>query len=289
MSNEWVYLNGELISKNEARISPFDRGFLFGDGVFETMRAYDGRLFAFTRHVDRLFGSLEKLGIQIPESPDQLRAACVELVRQNKNLDCAIRITVSRGVVEGSLGLPRSVSPTRMIHCRHLALPKPAIYNDGAQAAIYSKSFQKSVEIAGVKSLNYLDNLIAKQQCRDENCHEILLLNKNGAVIEGASSNVFAVFDNIVYTPPIEVGALPGITRGFCIEIIKKERLPFREESFEVGALPRAVELMVTNSTAEIVPVTHVRGIIIGDGRPGPVYTLLAKKYRELVESHKSR
>ena len=283
MSDDWVYLNGEIVPREKAVISALDRGLLYGDGVFETMRAYSGRVFALDRHLKRLAEALAHLRIEIPENERNLAAAIKELLSRNQNNDAAVRITITRGMLDGPLGLPAGSQPTRLIHCRPLNLPGEAEYAGGVEAMVASNPFAKSPAIANRKTLNYLDNLIAKQEALDKGCFEALLANKQGQIVESASSNVFAVHDGVVLTSPPSLGSLPGITRAFCLEILSEEGVRFREVAPDLAALPQISELFITNSVIELLAVVKVGEKVIGEGLPGPVYRRLRKSFRKLV------
>ena len=283
MSNDWVYLNGEIVPHEKAFVSALDRGLLYGDGAFETMRARSGRVFALDRHLKRLAEALAHLRIKIPESEQRLAQAIKELLVRNQNAETVVRITITRGMVNGPLGLPAGPQPTRLIHCRPLKLPTEEEYTGGVEAITASTLFAKPPAIANRKTLNYLDNLIAKQEALDQGCFEALLANEEGQIVEGASSNVFAVHDGIVLTPPLSLGALPGITRGFCLEILANEGTLFREAAPRLTALPQISELFLTNSVIELLPVVKVGEKVIGRGQPGPVYRRLLESYRKQV------
>ena len=283
MNERFVYLNGTLIPQTEARVSVLDRGFLFGDGVFETLRVYNATPFALDRHLARLYRSLKSLNIEIPEDGDQLAEACRSLLNANGLADTVLRITVTRGVVDGPLGLPKTTEPTRLIAARDLVLPEQSAYQQGVIAGLAKTEFGKAPSLWGVKSLNYLDNLSAKQEALDNQWFEALMQNRDGDLVEGSSSNLFAVVDNQVSTPSLSQGALPGITREICMEILERENLRVRETRICAQRLETAKELFLTNSVMEIVPVVRVGNVSIGTGIPGPVYRRLIEKYRELV------
>ncbi len=281
MTEPWVYLNGTLLPESRATVSVLDRGFLYGDGAFETMRSYDGRIFAFDRHAERLFRTLDVLRFSIPETAADLARAAHDLLRKNEMRDAVVRITITRGAVAGPLGLPAAITPTRIIVCR----PLPPLDNESGVAAIIAKNvFAKTPILGGIKSLNYLDNLIAKQEARDRGAFEALLANAAGRIVEGASSNVFAVFGDEIRPPPLASGALPGVTRSFCIDILRKEIRRVRQTDIACEDLFIAGEVIITHRVVEILPVVKIDGGTIGSGRPGPVCQLLRNKYAEMVK-----
>jgi branched-chain amino acid aminotransferase len=283
MSEQFVYFNGEIIPQNMAVVSVLDRGMLYADGLFETMRVYDGRIFAFDRHMRRMRDSLKRLRFSAPESADDFKNAAAALLKANRLKDTVIRLTITRGVVDGPLGLSGASLPTRIMHCRPLTLAPEDAYENGVAAAISPRPFCVPASIAGIKSLNYLDNLFARQECRDRNCFEVLMRNKDGLIVEGSISNIFAVIDDVVLTAPLGLGALPGITREICLEILKNRNVTVSENAFDFGNLACATEVFLTSSVIEIVPVTKLNDLTIGNGRPGPVFKLLAKEYSRRV------
>ncbi len=283
MSEQFVYFNGEIIPQNMAVVSVLDCGLLYADGLFETLRAYDGQIFAFDRHMRRMSDSLKRLRFSAPESADDFKNAAEALLKANQLKDTVLRLTITRGVTDNPLGLPEATVPTRIMHCRPLTLAPGDAYENGVVATISSRSFCVPTSIAGIKSLNYLDNLFARQECHDRNCFEVLMPNKDGLIVEGSISNVFAVVNDVAFTPPLGLGALPGITREICLEILKKRNVSVREKAFDFDSLVSATEVFLTGSVIEIIPVTTLNDLTIGNGRPGPVFKLLAKEYSQRV------
>ncbi len=283
--DEFIFINGKFKKKKKITISPFDRGLLLGDGFFETLRVYNGKPFAFTIHMERLFNSLKTFNIHIPESPDYLKRACMELCERNLKKNTAIRITITRGETDGRLGLPKAGTPLRMIYCRPLNLPGPKAYSDGVPAIIAKTQFGKSPSMFGHKTTGYLENLLAKEEAFKRGAFEALLVDRAGDIIEGATSNVFLIHDGKVMTPPLSRGPLPGITRKLCLEIMKKNDMVFKEEEITLSALKECQGAFITNSILEILPITIIDGAEVGVGNPHPISILLAKKYRKLVNN----
>ncbi len=279
-----VYLNGEFVPASQAKISVFDHGFLYGDGVFEGIRAYNGKVFRLKEHIDRLYDSAKAIDLKIPMSKDEFIEAVLETLRRNKLRDAYIRPIVTRGV--GDLGLdPRKCSNPSVII---IAQPWGAMYGD-----LYEKGL-KAVTVAvrrnaidslppNIKSLNYLNNILAKMEANAKGGDEAIFLDHNGYVSEGSGDNIFIVKKGTVYTPPT-INNLKGITREVVIELIERLRIPFREMNIGLYDLYTADEVFVTGTAAEICPITWIDGRWIGDGKPGKITKKLMEEFRKLTE-----
>lgn len=283
MSEQNVYLNGEFLPSKEAFVPALDRGFLLGDGLFETMRVYDGKIFAVEQHLERLFASLNTLNIRIPESRSELGQCCAALCESSTQKNCALRITITRGAVQGALGLIETDKPTRLIHCRPMNLPSTEDYEKGIEVILSGVLFAKPPTLYAHKTINYLGNLAAKQTAIDAGAYEALMQNEKSEIIEGATSNVFAVFGDNVVTPSLNQGALPGITRATCIGIFAEQGINVIEKSLPASEILRADELWLTNSVIEVLPVRSANKRPIGQGKPGTISRLLMKKYRDVI------
>jgi len=282
---EWVYLNGEFVRKNEAKISVFDHGFLYGDGVFEAMRAYGGRVFKLQSHLQRLWESAKAIALKIPLSREKLTEKVLETLRKNKLKDAYVRLVVSRG--EGDLGLdPRKCPhPQIIIITDKISIYPEELYEKGLEIAVVST--RRNIPSAlnpRIKSLNYLNNILAKIEVNLQGLPEAIMLNKDGYVAECTADNIFIVEGEALVTPPTWVGALKGITRGVVMELAQKEGISVQERTFTPAALYASDECFLTGTAAEVIPVTKVDGRAIGDGVAGPMTKRLIKKFRELTK-----
>jgi branched-chain amino acid aminotransferase len=280
-----VYVNGGFVSRSEAKVAVFDRGFLYGDGVFEGIRAYQGRVFRLDQHVDRLFRSAKAVLLEPPVGPEELKDIVREGVRRRGGGDCYIRVVVSRG--EGDLGLdPRKchTPPTLVVIVDTIALYPKEVYEQGLE--VISCVTRRNLPTAlspEIKSLNYLNNILAKIEVGRAGAHEGLMLNHLGYVAEATGDNVFICRRGEIGTPPTYVGILEGITRGVVIELAAEMGLPLEEEMLTLYDIYCADECFLTGTAAEIVPVSRVDGREIGDGRPGPITKRLMARFKEVT------
>ena len=280
--NGLVYLNGSFLPREEAKISLFDRGLLFGDGLFETMRAYHGQVFRFDRHFERFWRSIEFLKIPFSSSKEAVRSALDRLLEANQLNEAYIRLMVWRG--EG-FGLdPEACSSGSVAIIARPLVPYPqAAYENGFKGAVVSIRQNEWSPLSRMKSLNFLPNIVAKMEAKAKGADEGILLNTKGHVAEGTVSNVFLVLRGQLVTPSLESGALPGITREAVLELAKGEGINAIEQEIALSELMAAEEVFLTNTLMEVMPMTSIDSLPIGDGRPGPLTKLLAKAYRELV------
>lgn len=282
---EWVWLDGEFVQKNEAKVSVFDHGFLYGDGVFEAMRAYGGRVFRLQSHLQRLWESAKAIALKIPLSREKLTEKVLESLRKNKLKDAYVRLVVSRG--EGDLGLdPRKCPhPQIIIITDKISIYPEELYEKGLEIAVVST--RRNIPSAlnpRIKSLNYLNNILAKIEVNLQGLPEAIMLNKDGYVAECTADNIFIVEGEALVTPPTWVGALKGITRGVVMELAQKEGISVQERTFTPAALYTSDECFLTGTAAEVIPVTKVDGRAIGNGIAGPITKRLIKKFRELTK-----
>lgn len=281
MSKEYrVYIDGTYVAKSEAKISVFDHGLLYGDGVFEGIRSYDGRVFRLDAHLARLYESAKSIDLQIPLSPKDLRAAILETLRRNELIDAYIRVVVTRGV--GTLGLtPASCpTPTVIIITDYL---KPLFEGVNVRAVVASTRRNALTALNPmIKSLNYLNNILARIEAIKADVDEAIMLNQNGTVSEGTGDNVFIVRDGELITPPPTAGILLGITRDAVITLAREEGIPVREQDFTVHELYNADEAFLSGTAAEIVPLVEVDGKPIGTGDVGPITSTLITKFKEI-------
>lgn len=280
-----VYLDGEWVPTEEAKISVYDHGLLYGDGVFEGIRAYNGRVFRLREHLERLYRSAKTIWLTIPLSMGEMEEAILETLRRNGLRDAYIRVVVTRG--KGDLGLdPRKCpKPTVFIITDAIELYPPEFYEKGLE--VITVATRRNIPTAlnpGIKSLNYLNNILAKIEVIQAGLVEGIMLNAEGYVAEATGDNVFLVEKGHLVTPPPYVGILEGITRNAVIELARGMGLVVEERVFTQHVLYNADECFLTGTAAEVIPVVKVDGRIIGDGRPGPLTRRLMAAFRELTQ-----
>jgi len=280
---EIVYLNGSLMPLSQARLSPLDYGFLYGYGLFETMRAYSGRIFRLERHLARLSRSAKLLGIDLESIPD-LEKALYNTLQANNLSHARIRLTLSGGEGEPLPDLVIRV-PTVLIVARSYTPYPRQVYKQGFKAIVSRIRRNTQSPASAMKSLNYLDNLLARQEAKLAGADEAILLNEQGFLAEGSMSNIFLVSGNALLTPSEDSGILPGITRGVVLEELAPSLgMKKIERKIALKELLQADEAFFTNSLIEIMPLTQVGGQNIGSGRAGAVTQRLIAAYKELVE-----
>jgi branched-chain amino acid aminotransferase len=280
-----IYVDGKFCGEREAKISVFDHGLLYGDGIFEGIRAYNGRVFKLKEHIDRLFYSAKAILLDIPISHAEMMKAVVETCRRNKLRDGYIRLLVTRGV--GTLGLNpnRCKNPSVIIIAGKIQLYPPELYKKGMEIVTVPtvRNLHSALNPA-IKSLNYLNNVLAKIEANQAGCEEAIMLNAEGFVSECTGDNVFIVKEGHLSTPPLSAGALYGITRRVVLEMAEEMGMPCSEPNLTRYDLFNADECFLTGSGAEIVPVVKIDGRIIGNGKPGPATEKLVAQYRALTK-----
>jgi branched-chain amino acid aminotransferase len=277
-----IWLNDRLVDESEAKISVFDHGLLYGDGVFEGIRVYSGRIFEFDAHLDRLYRSAKAIRLELPVSRQKIIEATEKTVKANGVSDGYIRLVITRGI--GTLGLNPFVckNPQVFIIADKIQLYPEELYEKGLR--VISASTLRNHPQAlppQIKSLNYLNNILAKIEAVDANAPEAIMYNLQGYVAEATGDNVFTVMGGIVYTPPVQAGSLEGITRDVVIKLAKIEKLKVLERNLTRFDLYAADEMFLTGTAAEVIGVVDVDGRIIGSGKPGPITNLLRKKFYE--------
>ena len=281
-----VYIDGTYYAEKEATISVFDHGLLYGDGVFEGIRAYNGRVFKLREHVARLFDSAKAILLSIPLSPEEMVQAVLNTCRENGLKDCYIRLVVTRG--PGGLGLnpSRCLRPSVIIIADSIQLYPREYYQKGLDIVTVPtvRNLHSAVNPA-IKSLNYLNNVLAKIEANIAGCEEAIMLNAQGFVAECTGDNVFIVKNNKLYTPPLSAGALYGITRATVIELARDAGLQVSEPDLTRYDLYVADECFLTGTGAEIIPVVRVDHRVVGDGKPGVVTRHLESRYNALTQS----
>lgn len=282
-----VYLNGHFVPKDEAMVSVFDHGFLYGDGIYETMRAYGGRIFLLDKHLVRLKHSAEAIGLQLPLSHEQVGEALNESLRVNKLLDAYVRLQVSRG--PGEIGLDPALcpAPTMVIVVKPFKDYPAEQYENGVSAAIVRTRRNHPLALnPAIKGTNFLNNILAKMESLKAGAYEGIMLNWEGYVAEGTISNIFTVKKSCLSTPHLDTGILEGVTRGLVLYLARKARIATKEAMLKPKDLTEADECFITNSTIEIMPVTMVDGRTIGNGKPGPITKALMQSYTSEVARH---
>lgn len=279
-----IYINGQILPQEEAKISVFDHGLLYGDGVFEGIRAYKGKIFMLSQHLDRLYNSATAIALRIPMTKTEMADAIKKTMEANNQTDSYIRLVVTRGI--GKLGLdPNKCSaPQVIIITDTIELYPKALYERGLDIVTVSTIRNHfSALDPKIKSLNYLNNILAKIESIQAGAGEALMLNKDGYVAECAGDNIFIFKDNILLTPPANAGILIGITRNVVMELAAKMGIQVREELMTRYDIYIADECFLTGTAAEIIPVVKIDGRIIGTGKPGRVTLDLLKRYRDLT------
>jgi branched-chain amino acid aminotransferase len=280
-----IFIDGKYYSERDAKISVFDHGLLYGDGVFEGIRVYHGRVFKLKEHIDRLFCSAKAILLELPMSHAELMKATVEACRQNKLRDGYIRLVVTRGV--GSLGLnPKHCKrPSVIIIADKIQLYPPEIYARGMEIVTVAttRNLHSALNPA-IKSLNYLNNILAKIEANNAGVEEAILLNAEGFVAECTGDNLFIVKNGALITPPLSAGALYGITRQTVIELAESAGIKVSEPNLTRYDVFNADECFLTGTGAEIVPVTKVDGRVIGTGKPGEITRRLERDYQALTK-----
>lgn len=279
-----IFLDGKLVDKKDAKISVFDHGLLYGDGVFEGIRLYKGNVFRLSQHVDRLFESAKYILLNIPMSKDEIIRATCETCRANNLQDGYIRLVVTRG--EGTLGLSPWLceKPSIFIIAASIQLYPDEYYTNGLEIATVptQRSFSETLN-PRLKSLNYLNNIMAKIEGKNAGVLEALLLTREGYVAECTGDNIFIIKNGVIYTPPVWCGALRGITRDCVIEIAQKHGYQVMEEPFTRFEVFTADECFLTGTAAEAIPVVMVDKRPIGDGKPGPITKRLIDDFRKVT------
>jgi branched-chain amino acid aminotransferase len=285
-----AYLNTKFIPEEKAKVSILDRGFLYGDGAFETMRAYKGIIFHLEPHIDRLFNSLKMLRIRAGVNKTKIQKIVYKLITKNKLKNAYVKIIVTRGRSSGLL-IP---SETRKGTLAIYALPYGGcprdIHERGIKVFISRTRYNEKSKVAGKKTLNYLDNILCRYEAKKRKFDDAVFINTEGGVVEATSSNIFLVKNGKLFTPSLQSGCLPGITRNEVIRLTKKFLENRIKESFiKENALYSADEIFLTNSLAEIVPVAKVDNSIIGKGVPGNFTKKLKRLFRESVKRYCSK
>lgn len=282
-----VFINGEYYPKSEARISVFDHGLLYGDGVFEGIRVYSGRVFKLREHLRRLYDSAKAVMIQIPYEMEELVGHTLETLRRNRLYDRAyIRLVVTRG--QGDLGInPKKCrhGSTTIIITDTIQIYPPEAYESGiSTVTCNTRRVSPDSLPAEIKTLNYLSNILGIIEANNAGAAEGIMLDRNGWVTEATVDNIFIVRNGTLITPPVYLGILPGITRATVIDLARERGYPVIEAPFTTAHIYTSDEVFLTGTGAEVIPVVRVDNRTIGDGKPGPITKELISAFRQLTQ-----
>lgn len=282
-----IYVNGNFLPREDARVSVLDHGFLYGSGVFETMRAYNGKVFMADKHIERLFRSAKGVYLNMPMGKGEIKEAIEDTVKANDLGDAYIRITISRGEGEPGLDIDLCKSPTVVIYAKEFKPYPEEWHREGVKIAITSikKSSPNYIKIP-LKACNYyLPNFFAKREAKEKVAVEGIMLTEDGYIAEGTVSNIFIVSKGVLATPPSGADVLDGVTREIVIQLAKDADIPFREAKFTRDELLSADECFLTNTTFEILPVKEADAFKIGESTPGRITALLMKIFKKLTDN----
>lgn len=281
-----IYIDGVLYPESEAKISVFDHGLLYGDGIFEGIRFYNGRVFRLEEHLERLWDSAKAIRLKIPITVDEMREATLETIRQNNLTDGYIRLLVTRG--KGNLGLSPDRCPkaTVIIIADKIQLYPVEKYTQGmVMVTCATRRAAPAALLPAVKSLNYLNNVMAKVEATHAGADEGVMLNEQGYVAECTGDNIFTIRKGIVTTPPVYAGALCGITRNVVFEICQELGIPIREAEMTRYDIYTADECFLTGTAAEVIAAIELDTRLIGDGKPGVITGKIIARFREIAGS----
>ena len=281
-----IYLDGKIVSESEAKISVFDHGLLYGDGIFEGIRFYNGRVFRLDEHIRRLYDSAKSILLNIPLAPDEMVKATCDTVRANGLRDGYIRLVVTRGV--GPMGLSPFKCPKAsvIIIASTISLyPKEAYETGLTMATCATRRPRHDILSPMVKSLNYLNNVMAKVEAIQAGAEEGLMLNDAGLVAECTGDNIFVIRDGVISTPPLTAGALNGITRAVVFEIAEELGIPIRDAEMSRHEIYTADECFLTGTAAEVIAAVKLDQRLIADGKPGPLTLRIIARFRELTQT----
>jgi branched-chain amino acid aminotransferase len=279
-----VYINGKLYDKADAKISVYDHGLLYGDGIFEGIRVYDGKVFRLRQHVDRLYDSAQGIKLVIPMSREQMAEAITSTVKANDKRNGYIRAIVTRGA--GTLGLdPRKTTdPQVIIIVDDISLYPAELYENGMEIVTVSTIRNHPNALSPrIKSLNYLNNIMAKMEAIQAGCLEALMLNHEGQVAECTGDNIFIVKRGVLKTPPTDAGILEGVTRNTVMELARAANIPVEESSLTRLDVHTSDECFLTGTAAEVIPVVKCDGRQIGSGKPGPITKQLRERFHQII------
>ena len=280
-----IYLNGEYVAEENAKVSVFDHGLLYGDGIFEGIRAYHNRVFRLDEHIDRLYENANSIMLDIWLTKEEMKEVVIETFRKNNLREGYVRLVVTRGV--GDLGLDPAKCDKATIFCiaSNITLYPESFYTDGLviNTVATRRNLNESVS-ARFKSLNYLNNILAKIESKLTGTIEALMLNNEGYVTEATGDNIFIIKNGVLTTPPTYAGILEGVTRNAVMELARERGIEVREELFTRHDVYRADECVLTGTAAEVIPIIQVDGRHIGEGKPGTITWQLIHAFKELTK-----
>lgn len=281
-----IYINGSFYDKENAKISVFDHGLLYGDGIFEGLRTYKGKVFRLKEHMDRLWDSAKSIALEIPISKEEFADAINKTVAVNKVSEGYVRAIVTRGIGDLGLDADKCVNPCVIIIADNLSLYPKELYEKGLTIVTASTVRTSAAALnPRIKSLNYLNNILAKIEATQSGCIEALLLNDKGEVAECSGDNIFLIKGGVILTPPPEAGILKGITRDAVIEVARKNGIEVHEKTLTRHDVYTADECFLTGSAAELIPVVSIDMRTIGEGKPGPMTAKLHELFHKLATS----
>ena len=279
-----VYIDGHFVPKEQATVSVFDHGFLYGDGIYETMRAYGGWIYLVQKHLLRLKHSARTLSLKLPLPLEKIEEALNESLNVNKLRDAYVRLHISRGPGEIGLDPALCIAPTMVIVAKPFHDYPAAYYENGVSVAIVKTRRNHPLALPpSAKGTNFLNNILAKIEAIKAGAYEGIMLNWEGHVAEGTISNVFHIKKGVLYTPHLDTGILKGVTRDLVLRLAKKARIPIKETFIRPKSLFSADECFITNTTMEIMPVTMIDKMPLGNGMPGPLTLALHREYKKEV------
>jgi branched-chain amino acid aminotransferase len=279
-----VYINGKLYDKADAKVSVYDHCLLYGDGVFEGIRVYGGKVFRLREHIDRLYESARHIYLEIPLSREQMTDAVLQTVQVNNKQDGYIRLVVTRGAGNLGLDIRKTADPQVIIIVDDISLYPPEWYENGLEIITASTIRNHSGALnPRIKSCNYLNNILAKIEAIRAGCLEAIMLNVNGELAECTGDNIFLVKKGILRTPPLNAGILEGITRSAVIELAQAAKIPVQEIALTRHDVYSADECFLTGTAAEVIPVAKCDSRVIGTGKPGPITRQLHERFHKLT------
>ena len=281
-----IYIDGEFLPKAEAKISVFDHGLLYGDGVFEGIRSYNGRVFKLDEHLERLYDSAKSIMLQIPIPIETMKETVLETLRRNHLSEAYIRLVITRGVGDLGLDPDKCPQPSIIIIADKIALYPQKFYEEGLEIVTASvrKNYPEAIN-PRIKSLNYLNNILAKIEGKQSGAVEVLMLNADGYVAECSGDNIFWLKNEVLVTPPVHMGILEGVTRNSVIDLARDAGMRVEERVFTRHDLYIADECFLTGTAAEVIPVVKIDRRVIGNGQPGKVTEKLIAAFRQFAHS----
>ncbi|RKU23746.1 branched-chain amino acid aminotransferase [Candidatus Poribacteria bacterium] len=281
-----IYIDGEFLPKAEAKVSVFDHGLLYGDGVFEGIRSYNGRVFKLDEHLERLYDSAKSIMLEIPISIETMKETVLETLRRNRFREAYIRLIVTRGIGDLGLDPDKCPKPSIIIIADKIVLYPQKYYEEGLEIVTVSvrRNYAEAIN-PRIKSLNYLNNILAKIEGKQAGAEEVLMLNREGYVVECSGDNIFWIKNGTLVTPPVHMGILEGVTRNSVIDIAREAGLRVEERVFTRHDLYVADECFLTGTAAEVIPVVKIDQRAIGDAQPGKITQRLITAFRQLANS----